>query len=165
MKLWIYQNWLALYGAVVGSIALLINFSRLLYTIKKDKIKLTLSVAPHPEKEKNIERLVATEENEPWDDRPNLVEIYKLTVRNIGNVDAHLEDAGIVCEKGKIHQVLVSTSSNHCVLSNIPNSGLVQIQPKASKKLSVYLNRAENIFQVKKAFVVDSTGKKWTIKA
>ncbi|MEI7591075.1 MAG: hypothetical protein WCJ49_07185, partial [Deltaproteobacteria bacterium] len=72
---------------------------------------------------------------------------------------------GIVCEKGKIHQVLVSTSSNHCVLSNIPNSGLVQIQPKASKKLSVYLNRAENIFQVKKAFVVDSTGKKWTIKA
>jgi hypothetical protein len=165
MQEWLTENWLALYGSIVGTIALFLNFSRFIHAIKKDKVKLSLSVAPHPEREKNMERLISTENNEPWDDRPNVVESYQITIRNIGNVDAHIEDAGIICQDGKIRQVLISYPGNYCTLGHLSEVGSVTISAKASKKMCVYLNRGENEFIARKAFAMDSTGKKWTAKA
>lgn len=132
---------------------------------KKNKVKLSLSVVPHAEREKSMERLISTENNEPWDDRPNVVEIYQITIRNIGNVDAHIEDAGIICQDGKIRQVLINYPGNYCTLGHLAEVGSVTISAKASKKMSVYLNRGEDLFIAKKAFAIDSTGKKWTAKA
>lgn len=165
MQEWFTENWLALYGSIVGTVALFVNFSRFIHAIKKDKVKLSLSVAHHPEREKNMKRLISTENNEPGDDRPNLVESYQITIRNVGNVDAHIEDAGIICQDGKIRQVLIRYPGNYCTLGHLAEVGSATISAKASKKMSVYLNRGEDAFIAKKAFVIDSTGKKWTANA
>lgn len=165
MQEWLTENWLALYGSLVGTVALFVNFSNFIHAVKKDKVKLTLSLAPHPEREKNMERLISTEKNEPWDDRPNLVESHQITIRNIGNVDAHIEDAGIICQDGKTRKVLINYPGNSCTLGHLTEVGSVTISAKSSKKMSVYLNRDEDAFAAKKAFVTDSTGKRWTTNA
>ncbi len=43
MEDWVTQNWLALYGALVGSIALLLNFFRFRFQVGKEKVKLSVS--------------------------------------------------------------------------------------------------------------------------
>ncbi|WP_224960754.1 hypothetical protein [Geomonas subterranea] len=164
MQEWLTENWLALYGSIVGTIALIVNFSKFVHAIRKDKVKLKLMVAPHPERQKNLQRLKSTENNQPWD-KPNLVESYQITIRNVGNVDAHIEDAGVICHDGKIHQVLISYPGNSCTLGRLAEVGSATIPAKSSKKMNVYQKRGEGVFIANKVFVTDSTGKKWIASA
>ena len=53
MSIWISENWLALYGAVIGTVALIINLSRFFHTLGKDKVKLRVTAEEHPNKSEN----------------------------------------------------------------------------------------------------------------
>ena len=165
MQEWIANNWLAFYGAVVGTLALGINFSKFIHAINKDKIKIRVSVSDHPQKLANIKLLKDGEDNEPLD-RINMAEVYIVTVRNIGNVNAHIDDAGVICTHEKSHSALVSSpTGGGCILVSISEAKLDPIAPKSSKKFSIYLQRGQECFEARRAFVVDSTGEKWLAKA
>ena len=160
MQEWISQNWLALYGSIVGTVALLINVSRFIYSLKKDKVKLSLEVVPHPNRDTNIQRLKDTENKHRWE-VPHLVEVYLITIRNLGTVEAYIEDASIVCEKGKNYSASISYANNSSMLGSISQVGAIKIAPKSSEKISVYLRREDEEFIASKVEVIDSTGKKW----
>jgi len=109
MEEWILRNWLALYASIVGTIALFINITRLLHTVKKDKINIKLSIENHPQKSKNIQNLKSTKHNDPWD-RPSIVEVYSVIIRNVGNVSAYIENVGIICNQGNEHTALAHSA-------------------------------------------------------
>src|SRR5690606_32525029 len=106
MEEWISEHWLALYGAIVGTLALFLNVSRFIHAVKKDSVKLKIKVEDHPQKSENIKMITEPASDKDWE-VPKIVKTHTLIVRNIGNVDAHIEDAWITCKKGDKHKVLV----------------------------------------------------------
>ena len=159
MNTWLEQNWLALYGAIVGTFALFINFSKFIHGITKDKVKIYLSFEKHPEFEENIKRLRDSQSNEAWN-RLNVVEVYFVTVRNVGIVPLHVDSIGVQSSKNKKHEALLSTGSNGTLIRT-SNTNLDPIPPKSSKTFSVYLGAKDETFYAKKAYLLDGTGKKW----
>jgi hypothetical protein len=157
---WISKNWLALYGSIVGTVALIINLSKFMHSVKKDKVKLSLSVAPHPDREANIQRFKDTGKAQPCE-QAKLVEVYEITIRNKGTVVAFIEDATLICKKGSAYQALTHYSGDPCMLGSIPQVGAIEVKPKSSVKLSIYQKREHENFTPKKVEVIDSTGKKW----
>lgn len=163
MQEWISNNWLALYGSIVGTLALLINVTRFIHAVKKDKIKLLVSVVRHPDYDSNIYRLKEKEYDPAWE-RPNLVEVYTITIRNTGTVDAYIENASVICDKNKVYPALSrysNSGSTNGMLGSISQVGTIKIEPKASKKLDVFLKAEEDVFTAKYIEIEDSTGKKW----
>lgn len=162
MQEWISNNWLALYGAIVGTVALLINLLRFFHTLKKDKVKLKVSVLPHENQKQNIER-IAQNADKPIYDKTNLAEAYVIKVRNTGNVNAFIEDVNLICKAGVERKALVSQNMSHrSILRDIKE---VDIAPKSSLNFNIYLRDGEKLFIPSKAIVTDSTGKKWRVNA
>lgn len=164
MEEWISQNWLALYGAITGTIALFISISRFVHTVNKDKVKLKFTIGDHPYKEENIKRMHESNNKESFE-QINSVSIYSLSIRNIGNVDAHIEDAWIICKNKKVHKILVSEPDDRYFLSDISQSEPIKISPKSSTKIHASLGKDDDIFHAEKAVIVDSTGKQWRTNA
>ena len=98
MNQWIADNWLALYGSIVGTIALFINLSRFIHTIRKDIVKLKVSIEPYPRRHENIQAL-KNPENKDGPEKIHILEVYYINVRNIGNVTAYIDDVGLICKK------------------------------------------------------------------
>lgn len=164
---WISENWLALYGSIVGTVALFLNFSRFIHTVNKGKVKLSIDFKKHPNFENNLKELTDTSRDSFT--RANMAELYVINIKNIGSISAYIEDAGIITSTGKTHHALISydNTDNQPVVTigKIPDVGQIKIEPKSSKKVSVYLNINEKPFIPIQAFVEDSTGKKWSTKA
>jgi len=159
---WILNNWLALYGAVVGTIALFINLFRFFHTLKKDKVKLKVSVSPHENQKQNIERIAQNVDKSTYE-RTNLAEVYVVKVRNMGNVNAFVEDVKLICKEGVERKALVSQNmGNSCILGEIKE---IDIPPKSSLSFNIYLRDGEEPFVPSKAIVTDSTGKEWRVNA
>jgi len=159
---WISNNWLALYGAIVGTIALFINLFRFFHTLKKDDVKLKVSVSPHENQKQNIER-IAQNIDKPDYERTNLAEVYVIKVRNVGNVNAFVEDVNLICKAGVERKALVSKKmGNSCILGEIKE---IDIPPKSSSNFNIYLRDGEEPFVPSKAIVTDSTGKEWRVNA
>lgn len=162
---WLNQNALALYGAITGTVALLVSFFSHRYNVKKDQIKLDVSYAPHPDQAKNIERLNTEDSESPWD-RPNVVEVYLVTVRNLGSIPAPLGDVGVSDKAGKKYQALVSRRfSQMSLLQPLSESNVESLEPRAARTFSVYLRRDEPMFTAVSAYAIDQTGKAWQVRA
>jgi hypothetical protein len=160
---WLTENVLALYGAITGTAALLISYSNYRHTVGKERIKLAVSHTSHPHAASNISRIQSTE-GEDWD-RPNLVEVHIVTIRNLGSIPAPLEDVGVVTSKGeKKHSLIPSNSRNPMMLGRVSDAEQSSLEPRSTKSFSVYLTRDEPPFVVTQAYAVDQTGKVWTSK-
>jgi hypothetical protein len=157
---WISQNWLALYGAIVGTIALIINLSKFFHALNKDKVKLRITADPHPNKLENEAELADSHAIEPDGWQRQFLPVYRITVSNVGNVDAHIYSAFVLTGSGDQKHVLVTYPHDSCMHGGIDQVGTVTLHPKKSVKLNVYLNRGES----KSAEVVDGTGRKWKAK-
>ncbi len=157
---WVSQNWLALYGSIVGTIALFINVFRFRHLVKMDKVQLAISVEDQPQRTENIENLQNSNSKDPWE-RENFVKAYTVTIRNTGTVVAYIEDAGVICNKGNSHAVLINHSKDNCILNSIPQVRTIKVEPKSLEKLFVYYKRDEDFFIAKSVYVIDSTGKEW----
>ncbi len=92
---WVTEHWLALYGALAGTTALILNFARYRHSIQSDRVQLSLNFEKHPKHDDNLNDLQATDSNKEWE-RRNLFELYQITVQNIGNVEAHIENVGVI---------------------------------------------------------------------
>ncbi|TDY03004.1 hypothetical protein [Thiohalophilus thiocyanatoxydans] len=160
---WLSENGLALYGSVTGTAALLITFFSHRHNVKKDQIKLSVSYAGHQNKSKNIELLNTDNSENTWD-KPNLVEVYTVTVRNLGSISAPLHDVGVMDKDGKKHQALVNHQMSH-FLQSLSESHSETLEPRAAKTFSVYLRRGESVFLPVLAYAIDQTGKEWKCRA
>lgn len=162
---WLSENGLALYGAVTGSAALAISYFGHRHNIKKDTIKLAVSLQPHPNQSQNIENMLSTNGKEPWE-HVNLTEVFLVTVRNLGSVPAPLEDVGVITNKGEKEHALVSKNhSSGSFLYKVGESHIEALEPKGSRVFSVYLRREQPIFPVVSAYAIDKTGKIWSSRA
>jgi hypothetical protein len=158
---WLADNWLACYGAITGTLALFISYLGHRHTVKKDTIKLSISFSAHPNQNENIANMLSTEGKEEWD-RINLTEVYLVTVKNLGSVPAPLEDVGVITNNGNKKQALISSpQGNSMFLVKISDSQLEPLIPQSAKTFKIYLERTELVFEVKKAYAIDQTGKVW----
>jgi hypothetical protein len=166
MTEWISENWLAMYGAIVGSFALMLNVVRFFYDRKKDSVQIEVSGEPHPDYEEQVMRLKEGKKR-PEYDRPGLLEVYKVQVTNTGNIPVHLHDAGVVSTSGESVSVLTrsysGSNSNHLV--PIESSGISPIAPKSSETFWVWLKIDQEPFAVSSYFATDRTGQRWSKKA
>jgi hypothetical protein len=159
---WFSNNWLALYGAIVGTIALFINLFRFFHTLKKDKVKLKVSLSPHKNKGQNI-YLLSQNIKKPIHMKLNLAEVYVIKVRNIGNVNAYVEDVKLTCKAGVERKALISQNmGGSSILAEITE---IDISPKSSLNFNIYLRDGEEPFVPSKVIVTDSTGKDWSVNA
>lgn len=113
---WLTENWLATYGALVGTIALTLNFTRFIHLRKRDTVQLKVSGEPHEHYEGQLHRLIEGREKAVHE-RPSLVEVYKVRITNKGSIPAHLEDAGVITKDGKTISVLTHNLNGMCVTS------------------------------------------------
>jgi len=158
---WLVENGLALYGAITGTIALLISFVSHRHNIKKDQIKLAVSYSEHPNKTENIESLNCVNTEHPWNQQ-KFVEVYLVTVRNLGSISAPLQDVGVMDKEGRKYQALVRSPFNNMnFLQPLTKSNSEALEPKAAKTFPVYLNRGEPIFTAVSSYATDQTGKEW----
>ena len=155
---WLSLNWLAFYGAVVGTLALILNFLRLRHQIKSGEPKLSISVAKHSSYDENIARLQAPEEETPpfRSSRPSMVEIYEITVRNLGSVEAHIESCGVVTANGEKKEASVRAAGQRefRMMQKTSSNATLSVSAKSSETFSVYLHRDEDLFEVSHAFAV-----------
>lgn len=163
--LWLSENGLALYGAVTGTAALLITFFSHRHNVKKDQIRLSVSYSDHQNKSQNIERLTSNNSENTFD-QPNLVEIYTVTVRNLGSIPAPLHDVGVIDKSGNKYQALIShRMSQMNFLQPLSESVDEPLEPRAAKRFSIYLRRGEAVFSPVSAYAIDQTGKEWIGRA
>ena len=157
------MNWLALYGAVVGTTALLVNFARYRHSTKSSKVSLSISVAKHRAHDENIQRLTETE-SEPEYGRPSIVSLYTITITNTGSIDAFIQNAGVITDTNVRKEALGYRNRNESILSPLPDLDDKLVRPKSSKNYDIHLKRGEELYTVKRAFVEDQTGNKWLSK-
>lgn len=164
MSVWISQNWLAFYGAIVGTIALVINLSKFIHAVNKDKIKLRVIAEQHPNKLENEAELADPYSKEPGGGQQLFLPVYRINVTNVGNVDAHIDSAYVLTGNGDKRHVLITYPHDRCMYGGIDQVGTVTVHPKKSVKLNVYLNRGESKFVSRLAVIVDGTGRKWNAR-
>lgn len=157
MRSWLMNNLLSVYGAVVGTIALILSMLKFLLDLRKDSVRLRLNHRPHEHVRQNIEILATPRERE-WDG-PNLLPAYLVTVTNPGAIPAHLADVGVICKDGTVQSALVSQSGNSNMLVAVGDAALEPIQPKSSRTFTVYERRGREPLHPKASFVRDRTGK------
>ena len=164
MNNWVIENWLALYGAIVGTIALVINFSRFIHTIGKEKVKLRVTAQPHQNKTENLEELASPDSRMLGGGQQQFLPIYQIKISNVGNVDAHIESAYVLTDDGNKKHVLVKYSHDQLRYGSIDQVGTILVKPKTSTQMSVYLHRGKAEFIAKAAEILDGNGKKWKAK-
>lgn len=158
---WLVENWLACYGATTGTLALFISYLGHRHTVKRDTIKLSVSFSAHPDQEENIKKILSTVGKEAWS-QINLIEVYLVTVKNLGSVPAPLEDVGVITSNGAKKQALIpSPHSNFNILVKISDSQLEPLTPQSARTFKIYLDKDEPVFKIKKAYAIDQTGKLW----
>lgn len=157
---WIYENSLALYAAIVGTLALLFNFIRFRHTVTKTKPRIRVQCSKSPEYDRKI-RDLKEDEGDGFGGGMSITDVYSVTVRNIGDVDINIRDVWIITDKGQKISALVYADPTSLILDKINERNTSSISPKNSKCFSVYLKKDENPFEVKQAFVRDALGKEW----
>lgn len=157
MGVWISENWLALYGSVVGTIALFVNLSRHFHQTNKDKVKLSVSFKSHPEKEQNINKLHDTEGASSWA-RQDIVEVIVVEIRNNGNVKAYVNSVVAVNSKGERKSALTNKST---LLEPVSDSNNISVEPKSKEIVYIYHSRGEELFEARYIEVTDSLGVCW----
>lgn len=97
---WLNENYLALYGAVVGTIALCLNFGRFWMLYQKSVRKLKVSAKVGDDAQRHINEAQKTDEFSG-----NLCgPVYKVTVVNPSHTPIHIQD--VACSsmlKGKLN--------------------------------------------------------------
>jgi len=154
---WIVENWLALLGAVTGSVALLINYLSYRHTRNKEDISLAVSYADHPRQAENLRVFAETEKAKEWD-RPSMVEVYTVTVKNRGSITVPLSKVGVVTNSGGERTALIRKGQ---YMVGATNSSIDSLPPKSERIFDIYLKREEEFYSLSKAFVIDQTGKRW----
>ena len=155
---------LAVYGAIVGTIALSINIFNFIHTKQKDSIRLSVDCVETNQASSDFLSLEATKDNKEWE-RPSCAHIYDVVVRNIGNTEAFIHEAGIVDKSGETHFAVTSVNLNDpMILGRISQIKSISIKAKASQSFRIYIGRDQPLFTPASCFVTDQRNETWKSK-
>lgn len=161
MEKWLDQNLLAIYGAVVGTIALLLNFKKYRHEVSTTKVGLKVGYVRHSNYDENVAALKTP--GDPWNS-PSVAPVYEIEIINSGSIGAFIKSAGVVTSSGERKEALVSQNHGSLVLVPISCKSDLVIPPKSSEKYCVYLHRGEEPFEAAYAFAFDKVGGGWKSK-
>jgi hypothetical protein len=158
---WLIQNWLAIYGAFAGTLALILNFLRYRHSVQSKKIALKVELHKHPDHDANLQMLEEADES-PWGSGPRAVEVYSVTVRNHGSVDAHLSDVGVFDREGKPHEALAfRPEANSLSLYPVTELSNEVVSARSSKTYHIYREKDEPAFTAVRGYAKDKMGRLW----
>ena len=160
---WIQDNLLSLYGAVVGTVALILNFGR--FWMMRNKGKRKLKVRSEIDKSAQAHLDEFAKPKDVFSNRGNLVgPIYKVKVINISHTQMHIDDAGLIIRTGRKKEKIQAyiRSGSHGFLSHIEDAGGVDIAPGSRESFSIWLGSEPQIPKVIGCYVVDQMGKEFT---
>lgn len=160
---YLHNNVLALYGALVGTVALFLNFVKLRHDVLTRNVRLKVSYRKSPSYEASLRALSKPPTDKPWsgDGPPNLAVVYLVEVVNVGSVDAFIKTCGIETTSGQQKEALAYSAPNSLILQSISQMNGLSISSKGAKSFSVYLRKGEEPFEPAHAYVEDQTGKRW----
>lgn len=145
---------IAIYGAVVATLAFCITVLQYRFSIKDKKVQLKISWRKHPDFEQNMINRGVYFDGEYGGSG----EAYIVAVINIGNVDAYINEIYGVSMDTVKHNVIFEMDSRYRIVSQY---GAEAISPKAKKDYSIYFGKDNEISELKSCIVIDGTGKKW----
>ncbi|MDS1864353.1 hypothetical protein QX220_22330 [Vibrio vulnificus] len=162
---WLQDNAIAIYGAVVGTIALFLNLGRFWIMYQKSVRKLKVEYSISGSAQHQIDQAANPSDifgERGHRDSDSLVgPIYKVTVRNVSHVSMHVHDVGLIIigENGvEKHQALVR---GHGFLQRLTESGGDDIAAGSSKTYDVWIRGDLVLPNVKGCYVVDQLGKEY----
>ena len=135
---WLTKNWLALYGAVIATIALAPNFLGYVHKVRAGKIRLKLSCVADPKPPHHPDRFI-------------------VTVTNTGVVPAPLGEAGVVDENGRKHVAIEPVQAGS--MARLLPAFHITLDPHASKQASVPIKANESRFRAAMVYAVRQDGK------
>jgi len=159
---WINNNLLALYGAIVGTIALILNFGRFLIMYQKSKRKLKVESSIHENAQKTLDALA----NPPngWTGGTGSLcgPIYVVNVINTSHVQMHINDAGIIIKDRSGRSKIEALVRGSHFLSNLEESGGENIAPGSRKSFMVWLKKDSiDIPEIVGCYVADQLGNEY----
>ena len=152
---------IAIYGGIVATLAFGLTVLQYLSAIKDKKVQLDISYKKHSDYAKNIKNINIPYDIVTGEGGDNIAELYTITVRNIGNVDAYLNEIFGITKDGIEHKLLVQENNNILIFCKKLPSGIECIKSKSAKNYRIFFNKNSNSFELKKCIVVDGTGKQW----
>jgi len=159
---WLNENYLALYGAVVGTIALCLNFGRFWMLYQKSVRKLKVSAKVGDDAQRHINEAQKTDEFSG-----NLCgPVYKVTVVNPSHTPIHIQDVGLFIDvEGKIERLKCYVRSNtHNFLEHMDNTSGEDLAAGSRRTYSVWLSKEQAKCKLPKvvgSYVVDQMGKEY----
>lgn len=161
---WLYTNWLAAYGALIGTLAFGLNFARYRNAIKRSNVSLRITFDKRADFDENIQRF-SEESDGCGGGAPRIVKVFDVKVANLGNIDAFIQSAGVICDDGTQKNALgYQPNSQHRMLYPIAELPEQAIKPKSSQVYTVWLERDEPAFTPVRGYAEDKTGKLWRSK-
>lgn len=150
---------IAIYGAVVATLAMLITFGQLYTSIQDKKIKLKLSCQKHVNYNKNIRNIGGKIDLNTGIYSGTSGEAYVINVNNIGNIDIYIKQIYGISKDNVRYDVLIQNGN---ILQEINNEEL--IKPKLYKNYSIYFKEDSKNFELKECYVIDGNNKKRKVK-
>lgn len=161
---WLSANWLAAYGALIGTLAFGLNFARYRNSLKNSNVSLQVTFEKRKDFDRNVQRLSEAPDGFGGG-APQIVEVFDVKVRNLGNIDAFIQSAGVICDDGTQRPALGHyPNSQHRMLHPIADLPEQAIKPKSSQVYTVWLKRDEPAFTPVRGYAEDKTGKLWHSK-
>lgn len=158
---WLQNNLLGVYGAVVGTIALFLNFGNFWLTYIKSIRKLSVKSSVENNAQEKINELGHPPGHSG--DHTIIGPVYKVVVTNISHIALHINDVGVIVNSPSGRKKLSARviHGQHGFLSTISECGGKEISAGSSQSFSVFLERPFEICNVLSCYAVNQLGKEF----
>ncbi|MBU1278385.1 MAG: hypothetical protein KJ875_06785 [Alphaproteobacteria bacterium] len=154
-------NIVASYGAVVGTLALILNFMRYRHAVSGTKVRLNVEILVEKSREAFVERIEKMKEEAPeYMQRSRNSEItHKIRVRNVGNVAVNIQDVWLETKGDRVDGTVAG--HNSLIYQAVSQGSEIELPARTSKSFSCFSKVPDGYLVPVRACVVDATGKKW----
>lgn len=158
---WFQENWLAFYGAIVGTVALVLNFGRFWLMLQRGKRSLKVESTVSELAQQKLDQLAKPEE--PFSSGSLLGPIFDVTVINCSHLSMHIYDVGVevIDPEGKKAIQSLVRSGTHGFLSALTKTGGDDLPAGSRRSYPIWLGRNYALPKVVGCYVIDQTGKKY----
>lgn len=158
------DNALAAYGALVGTIALILNFMRYRHALSSLKIRLKVEIIEKMSQPDFIKFLAEHKDNGYRGSIESAI-THSVKIRNLSNVTAHIENVWIKTKDGNEIKALKRANERELLYMAVSDlGGNLEIKPRSSVSLSLLSYENSGFLKPEIAFATDETGKRWRSK-
>lgn len=147
---------IAIYGAIVATLAMLITCGQWYTSIQDKKVKLKVSYQKHINYDENIKDIGNKFDTETGDAFGTSGEAYIVEVNNVGNIDAYIKEIYGISKDNRKYDVSII---NGRISEKINKNEL--IKSKSFQNYSIYFKEDSKSLELKDCYVIDGNNKKW----